>query len=440
MHISAAMSEYESDSIFKKTPSNLLKCLEAICGDYRKKIDLSMHNTHEELPAIDTGIPIGLCSSPLLANWYLRPFDKEIKAKLRPAYYGRYVDDLLLVVEVQDDPALSSQPIADFINDALVDRELLHPPVNNRYEIINPGGLHLQQSKCILQYFDVGHSIAGLEKFQKKLEENSSEFLLLPVDEMDSSLEDVAYELMYEGSVNKFRSVKGLAENRYELAKNIARQTILHLLTDDPPNAEVSVGLRKFFKGRNAILFHDLWERVFTYFVIANDTKSAGMLDRSLRAEIKRLRAKRKVGITEALRLNLESHLLLSRAMASALVIEDYLDLDDVEENTSLSIKRANLVRHHFVRLPLLNYTDYQGALTSRDLKDKVSISSEKLQWSPRYVNFDECLLLAQTGSISIEHSDNFKWACEIFNSVNRHFISGVECTTVSGGHEVDNV
>ncbi len=81
--------------------------------------------------------------------------------------------------------------------------------------------LQLQQSKCILQYFDARHSIAGLEKFKKKLEQNGSDFLLLPVDEADNSMEDVAYELLYEGSVNKFRSVKGVSENRYELAKHL---------------------------------------------------------------------------------------------------------------------------------------------------------------------------------------------------------------------------
>jgi hypothetical protein len=41
------------------------------------------------------------------------------------------------------------------------------------------------------------------------------------VDEADNSMEDVAYELLYEGSVNKFRSVKGVSENRYELAKHL---------------------------------------------------------------------------------------------------------------------------------------------------------------------------------------------------------------------------
>ena len=113
--------------------------------------------------------------------------------------------------------------------------------------------------------------------------------MLLPVDEADSSLEEVAYELLYEGSVNKFRSVKGTAENRYELAKHLSRQTILHLLTDDPPNPNISLGLRKFFRGKNAIEFHDLWERVFTFFFVADDAKSANTFFKQLRQEIKRV-------------------------------------------------------------------------------------------------------------------------------------------------------
>lgn len=43
------------------------------------------------------GIPIGFTSSAILSNWYLMGFDKDIKSKINPSYYGRYVDDILLV-------------------------------------------------------------------------------------------------------------------------------------------------------------------------------------------------------------------------------------------------------------------------------------------------------------------------------------------------------
>jgi len=414
------------DDFLEDTPSSLLNCLEAICISYREKIEPCIQQTHDEMPSIDTGIPIGLCSSPLLANWYLKSFDRAIKSKIKPAYYGRYIDDILLVVEASEDPSLGDNPVEDFIYDLMVSNKLLRKKINNRYEVNNPRGLHLQQSKCILQYFDVRHSIAGLEKFQKKLEKNSSDFLLLPVDESDSSLEDVAYELMYDGSINKFRSVKGLAENRYELAKNLARQTILHLLTDDSPNREVSIGLRKFFKGRNAILFHDLWERVFTYFIISGDEISADKFERSLSVEIKRLRFKSKGEISSFLRLNLKSYLKLSRSLASALVVEDDPIFSDINTIDSLLFKRANLIRHHFVRFPLLNYTDFDGDLTLREIPKKIRVSNKKIHWTPRFIHFDECLLLAESKHVSLSPLNSFEWASRLFASANGRILEGV--------------
>lgn len=247
--------------------SSLLRCIEEICSTYRRIISSALALTHDNLAESDTGLPIGICSSLVLANWYLRDFDDLLKQEIRPAYYGRYVDDILIVIPAARDPQkVNGSPVAAFMDEILVKTGLVRKPEDNRYEISARSGLYLQQEKCILQYFDAKHSIAGLEKFQKKLEQNGSDFVLMPVDEADNSLEDVAYEIMYEGSVNKFRSIKGMAENRYELAKHLARQTILHLLTDDRPDPAVSLGLRKFFKGKNSIEFHDLWERVFTFF------------------------------------------------------------------------------------------------------------------------------------------------------------------------------
>lgn len=437
--IAEAKRDEDQSNFIDDSSSELLNCLEAVHVAYREKIESHLQDTHDGPPSMDTGIPIGLCTSSLLANWYLRPFDRLIKAKLKPAYYGRYVDDILLVVESSEDPSQSKQPIVDFIDDVLVRNKILRPPEGNRYEIRKPRGLHLQQSKCILQYFDVKHSIAGLEKFQKKLEENSSSFLLLPVDESDSTLENVAYELMYDGSVNKFRSIKGLAENRYELAKNLARQTMLHLLTDDPPNPEVSIGLRKFFKGRNAILFHDLWERVFTYFVIADDLKSADIFDRSLRAEINRLRMKSKGSISKALKSNLESHLRLSRSMSNALKVEDDPFFEWLEGDASFTIRRANLIRHHFIRLPLLNYTNYNGPLITRVINEKVEISPKKLNWSPRYVHFDECLLLSESGNLEDNQINTLNQSVEIYEFANGQSIEGIKWNNISIEMDNDN-
>ena len=173
----------------------LLSCIEAIGREYRQRIDQLLCQTHTN-PAIDAdviGLPIGLCSSLVLANWYLHDFDVAVLKKIRPAYYGRYVDDILLVVPLSQDPATDSgSPVEAVVDALLVKPRLLKLSNQGTYEVCLRPGLLLQKTKCILQYFDARHSIAGLEKFQKKLERNGSDFLLLPVDEADNSMEDVA--------------------------------------------------------------------------------------------------------------------------------------------------------------------------------------------------------------------------------------------------------
>jgi hypothetical protein len=413
--------------------NELTNCLDAIHKAYRKVIDWSLDSTHEDISSRDTGIPIGLCSSLVLANWYLKSFDDEVKKSVRPAYYGRYVDDILMVIPVSKDPGLSKdEPVPTFVNQILVKTGILRDPAKHSYEILARPGLYLQQGKCILQYFDTKHSIAGLEKFQKKLEEQASDFLLMPVDEADNSMEDVAYELLYAGSVNKFRSVKGMAENRYELAKHLARQTILHLLTDDPPDPKISLGLRKFFKGKNAIEFYDLWERVFTLFHISNDANAAKLFDKHLESEIMRVVFLSDKEVSSRLISDLQKHLALSRAMAEALCTADtgiavLIDNDAIE-----TFRNSNLVRHHFVRKPLLNYTNHTGTLTTRRVDQKVKMDDKKLEFSPRYVNFDECLLLAKSRDVDLQNKSVFDWASNIYEAANRHEVNGVNWVNIS--------
>lgn len=52
---------------------------------------------HKNSPTV--GIPVGLPASRLVANVALVQLDHTIRRELAPLYYGRYVDDVLLVIE-----------------------------------------------------------------------------------------------------------------------------------------------------------------------------------------------------------------------------------------------------------------------------------------------------------------------------------------------------
>jgi hypothetical protein len=422
------MSLKESHDRRRNTDAaSLLDCIEAIGKAYRRSVSPLLAKTHPDIGDSVVGLPIGLCSSVVLANWYLKEFDAAVLKSVRPAYYGRYVDDILMVVPAAEDPSAGEEsPISTFIADILVRPRILKGPDGGVYHLRAREGLRLQQSKCILQYFDANHSIAGLEKFKKKLEQNGSDFRLLPVDEADNSMEDVAYDLLYEGSVNKFRSVKGMAENRYELAKHLARQTVLHLLTDDPPDRKVSQGLKNFFKGSSAIEFFDLWERVTTLLGIARDKTTLKAFVKQLRAEIGRVRAEDR-DVAKHVVDGLGRHLKLSLSMSDAVCEEDIGLSDLIEDAPSEQFRRANLLRHHYVRAPLLNFTDYTGPLNERKLTKRAKRDARKLTYTPRFLNLDECMLLAYSGNVEIGRKSPYEYAIEVFEMANRHEPGGVD-------------
>lgn len=424
IHNKRNSNQQQTTTILNFKDYKLLFLLEQISKKFKEKISDSLLITHPHIPQHIVGIPIGLVSSPLLADWYLRDFDRKINEDVRPAYYGRYVDDIFIVVTAPEKLSPIA-PVDSFVENLLVKTGVIQDVGHGDYQITSRPSLVLQKSKCILQHFDVEHSIAGLEKFQKKLESNASDFLLMPVDEDESSLEEVAYEILYDGSVNKFRSVKGIAENKFELAKHLSRQTMLHLLTDDLPDNISSKALISFFKGKNAIEFHDIWEKVFTFFHISGDHQNFLKFKKALLVEISRISHSNNI-VAQQVRDFFERHLDLSMDMA--------LSLGPMSAGTigSRSFRKSNLLRHHFVRVPLTNYTNYDGSLTSENIKNVISLTQKKLLHSPRFVNFDECVLFLNHGKTSQDYRNSsacikFKEAKKIFQKINRGLFKGAE-------------
>jgi retron-type reverse transcriptase len=73
----------------------------------------------------DTGLAIGNLTSQLFANIYLDSLDKYIKYELGFKYYGRYVDDFI-IIDTDKEKLLSVIPqIKHFLHDNL--HLILHP-------------------------------------------------------------------------------------------------------------------------------------------------------------------------------------------------------------------------------------------------------------------------------------------------------------------------
>lgn len=420
--------------------ANLFKCIEEICKHYRDCLNPMLAITHPDLPEESTCLPIGLSASPVIANWYLKKFDDAILEKVRPAYYGRYVDDILMVVAMPQAPD-ESDPIMSFMDRVLVDTGILKwDQKNARFELCSRPGLFLQRQKCILQFFDAEHSTAGLDKFQKQIEENASDFALLPVDGDESPVAQVAYNLMYDGSVNKFRSVKAVAENRWELAGHLAKQIQLHLMTEGAVDKSLKDELFRFFKGRNAIEYWDMWERVISFLVIAGDAKGAELFYQTMRSEIMKVKyrspsecsAEDSSTISKSLQQSLRVHLRLCLELSLAVIGT----AGKGTAATNRLWRESNLIRHHLVAIPLLNYTNYDGNLASPWTASSLLIDPQKVATTPRFVHFDECLGFVESGC----SQSNKKDAVTRANDAYRLFHgSGIEDVTSKLVGEVES-
>lgn len=399
--------------------ARLFKCIEQVCKSYREKLNPLLAITHPDLPEAATCLPIGLCASPVIANWYLKAFDDGILENVRPAYYGRYVDDILMVVAMHKPPE-ESDPIISFMERILVKAGILRwDEQEARFELQSRPGLFLQKRKCIMQFFDAEHSTAGLEKFQRQIEENSSDFALLPVDGDDSPVAQVAYDLLYDGSVNKFRSVKAVAENRWELAGHLAKQTQLHLMTEGSVDKDLKDELFRFFKGRNAIDYWDMWERVIGFLVVAGDQKGAERFTKAMRSESNKLNylssneniANSRSKVSTHLRQALAAH--LDRCMELSLAVTK--STNEAGDSATRLWRKSNLIRHHLVAIPLLNYTKYEGNLASPTGATDLVIDPHKVVNTPRFVHFDECLGFVDSGCARTNKKDAVARAKEVY-------------------------
>lgn len=381
--------------------NTLTDIIERICVEHTKKIPTERIN---DLPLL----PIGLVSSGVIANWLLSDFDKEIKDKTAPVYYGRYVDDIFIVIsnvkppkEIQTDTGEATTYeeqtinwIADrFFSDGKPlkvskDKGVLSLKfTDNKYN-----GLIIQADKLKLFYFSPDWPHAMLNKFQKALEENSSAFWFLPDEEdMKDSLDDEAYDMQYEDTINKFRSVSDVKASKYGASVFLAKRIKLAILHSGSPDDKITEEVFRFFKGVSVLALYNMWEKVFSYLVATNDLKAIKKLHKQIVKAISELDANDKKDdlqktLTNFLNICLEMSFALNPSLFNGLVKSDesFSAKNDEIKTGIRNLRFALLTRHHYLPLPSLVITDYyvstEESLLSEGLFEKLLDTNSKFQ------------------------------------------------------------
>lgn len=436
-------------------------------------------------------LPIGVASSYVIGNWYLREFDNRIKKLIPQVYYSRYVDDILIVIENPDfnfhekEDCLSIKFSFDkykrreksesinFSNDDLtkIERyllETLYPVIKivdypkhflttgkevseeekRIFKITCVEGAYFQGAKTLLYYFDYRESTAVIDKLKQELEERASEFRDFPEDGFgDDSFDEQAYHLIFDGSEGKIRTLKDYKENRYGLSVFLANRIFAALRQVKKVDKEESEKLLKLFKGLNNIEHFRLWEKIFTFFLVNEDRDGFVAFYKHTIDEIAKLNHDLKIGNSDIECSEISSSLLryFDIALEMSLALNPQFLKEGTKAHKDLEIfqnknaahtewlnnikltstkshyirrfRRCNLIRHHYVAHPLLNYTKAARQsklnLVDRHLPDTTKFKAESLEFSdvsksvsPRLVKFWECCIAVVTRKMLIESSN----------------------------------
>lgn len=130
-------------------------------------------------------IPVGLSASKIIANVLLVEFDQSVNENLEPIYYGRYVDDIFLVLNAADDD-YGSKRVTARIAEALVplvavkvnnngpDSIILNLPYAKDSELIFAG------PKQKIFALSSEHGLDLVHHIRDQIRQQSSEYRLLP--------------------------------------------------------------------------------------------------------------------------------------------------------------------------------------------------------------------------------------------------------------------
>jgi hypothetical protein len=373
-------------------------------------------------------IPIGLMSSGILANWFLMKFDENLNNNLRPDYYGRYVDDIIILIRR---PKIFKSNL----------REIVEYYFSEIFDIVDDDyflkeydkKIKVQSEKLTFQYYDSSHSVAGLELFKKEIEERSSAFKFLPDEHIFSSLEKFAYDVLYNGSVNKFRSIVGLCENDIELIRYLSSHIMLQRLSKSDKSIEVIPDLKKFFKGLNIFRFHKQWERVYQYAVIVGNLNFTKDFYFRIMVEIKKVSYNKSKEIEGKIKRDLYLYNNIALKTTLALLGETninqiihYISYDGLDINDIKIYRTSNMIRHHLVSWPLLNYCNFDGDLIdeSQYFKlDSIKLDPLKVKFTPRFIHLDEWQLLKFKDNILALEKDNSSGGVVLWNKMKQDVI-----------------
>ncbi len=227
-------------------------------------------------------IPIGFLPSYVIANWYLDEFDKNVKKIINPSYYGRYVDDILLVFSLNN-PLSDEESSEEELNKLFIElykgvikeKECVDITssdkekflfINNNYLRGETHELRVKNEKVKVFYFSHENSRELINKFKENIIKNSSVFLHLH-EEDDLFTEDYSkiWDIEYSDSINKIRSVEELSVNKFEFSRWLSFLLNFSGKIPQEPLKKIVQIIFEIFCCGGYVSYFTLWEKTILF-------------------------------------------------------------------------------------------------------------------------------------------------------------------------------
>ena len=380
--IDFSFAELETELKITKDQSFIHTIFKKIHRQYNQrlaKIDFEGHS--------EKALPISLHSSYILANWFLKDFDRQIEDKISPVYYSRYVDDMLIVIKdriIKNSKEIKTKnPNESFVNMYLSDIfiwEKNDQDSKNSIKMKYPKyeNLEIQEEKFVIYQFDHKLSPNLIEKFIDDQQSRGYEFSYLSdeADESFSSFDKSTFELNFEDqSVNKAR-FKMLEDNKFKLSVFLAKLIIRRILNGKNYKVDELEKIERYFKGIYCLKHYYFWEKILTLFMVSEDKGKFKKFINTVAQNIKMLYEETSFKIGEIKQKNkevqeemigtLKSHLSFSINMTLGLN-PSFLNSHDknelIEKNKWLKIEPMHyretcLLRREYIFNPLIQFTN----------------------------------------------------------------------------------
>jgi hypothetical protein len=221
-------------------------------------------------------LPIGFLPSNIMGNYYLKEFDEDVITEFNPLYYGRYVDDMIIVSQV-DNKAKIIQELENYKLDIVInnmldlfcDKNIFQRQKSGSYELYKYEGLKIQKGKFRFFYLDKEGSSGIIDSIRRDIANNTSEFNFMPVDDDDIGNDyNNIYKFDREDSVNKIRAINSVQIGKYELSKMIARHLTISKFDESDSECKFLNEIDNVFDSQTILNNYTIWENLFNYYVV----------------------------------------------------------------------------------------------------------------------------------------------------------------------------